>query len=87
MGFHMAPVDLNVVTLEAFGALLFEELEVVVVCEVSKGPCARLWGVPGREGADIVNVHGDRPLLERVFPRQCVCVPEGTQKASPLRRR
>ena len=46
MGFDVAPVDLNVVVLEAFGAFLFEELQMVVVREVAEG--GRLPFVGGR---------------------------------------
>ena len=34
MGFDVTPVDLYVVFLKAFGALLFEELQMIVVYEV-----------------------------------------------------
>ena len=44
MGFYMTPVDPYVVALETFGALLFEELEVIVVCEVAEGSVFLLVG-------------------------------------------
>ena len=61
MGFDVAPVDLNVVVLEAFGAFLFEELQMVVVREVAEGGISLLWGVAYGVGSYVINIHGDRP--------------------------
>ena len=44
MGFDRTPVDVYVVFLKAFGTLLFEELQVIVVCEVAEGAFSLLWG-------------------------------------------
>ena len=68
----MAPVNLDVVVLEAFSAFLFEELQVVIVREVAKRTVSLLWGVAGGVGSYVVNMHGDRPLFEVVFMRELV---------------
>ena len=67
MGFDVAPVDLNVVVLEAFGAFLFEELQMVVVREVAEGAVSLLWGVACGVGSYVIDMHGDRPPFEIVF--------------------
>ena len=67
MGFDVAPVDLNVVILEAFGVFLFDELQMVVICEVAEGVVSLLWGVACGVGSYVVDMYGDRPLLEIVF--------------------
>ena len=77
MGFDVTLVDLYVVVLKTFGALLFEELQVVVVCEVAEGSFSFLWGISCCEGADVVNVHGDRPPVEGVFACEFIGEPEG----------
>ena len=77
MGFDVTPVDLYVVFLKAFGALLFEELQVVFVCEVSKGSFSFLWRGSCCKGADVVYVHGDRPPIEGIFGCKLVGEPKG----------
>ena len=77
MGFDVTPVDLYVVVLKAFGALLFEELQVIVVCEVSEGSFSFLWGISCCKGADVVYVHGDRSPIEGVCVCELVVEPEG----------
>ena len=67
MGFDVAPVDLNVVILEAFGAFLFEELQMVVIHEVAEGAVSLLWGAACGVGSYVVDMHGDRSPLEIVF--------------------
>ena len=72
MGFDVVPVNLNVVVLEAFGAFLFEELQMVVIREVAEGAVFLLWGVACGVGSYVVDMHGDRPPIG-----DCMCVRAG----------
>ena len=77
MGFDVTPVDLYVVFLKTFGAILFEELQVVVICEVAEGGVSFLWRVSRCEGSDVVNMHGNRPPIEVIFGCELVGVEKG----------
>lgn len=57
---------------------MFEEFEMIVVCEMLVSAHVLLWGVASGERSNVDNVYGSRPLFDIILVRWLVCYVEGT---------